>query len=126
MKRYERYYIYLAKLFGYDRDFPTHPISHKKLFCDGYMDLVIEYLPDNHISLCHYGEQHGDAMRDPEVVFRLDREHKTAQPMYFRNDYLGIEQEVPEGYRSKSLDSFCDTWFKNIHNQGFANILLAA
>ncbi|MFO0776513.1 MAG: hypothetical protein U0223_02775, partial [Nitrospira sp.] len=40
----------------------------------GYMPLSIEEIGssgDGHrlVSLCHYGEQNGDLMRDPDIVF---------------------------------------------------------
>jgi hypothetical protein len=44
-----------------------------------YMALVIEATDESGpcglpaISVCHYGEQNGDAMRDPERVSRLER-----------------------------------------------------
>ena len=51
------------------------------------------------ISLCHYGEQNGDLMRDPDMVFQiLDLgDGSIAEPISFRNDYMGLYQEV---YRS--------------------------
>jgi hypothetical protein len=42
-----------------------------------YMELVIEAMDESGpcglpaISVCHYGEQNGDAMRDPEMYFEL-------------------------------------------------------
>jgi len=34
-----------------------------------YMSLSIEIIEKTVISLCHYGEQNGDLMRDPEMIF---------------------------------------------------------
>ncbi len=38
------------------------------------------------IALCHYGEQNGDLMRDPEIVFELmtDVEPSMAEPLSFQ------------------------------------------
>ncbi len=65
-----------------------------------YMTLTVEnigpgprHLPA--LSLCHYGEQNGDAMRDPEMCFEMELEDgrlKEIHPFYYRNDYAGIEQ----------------------------------
>lgn len=47
------------------------------------------------LSICHYGEQNGDAMRDPEMCFEMeieDGEVKAIHPYSYRNDYAGIEQ----------------------------------
>ena len=53
------------------------------------IDLTEKY---NHISLAHYGQQNGDAMRDPEMIFALHKESQQFIPYYYRNDYMGIEQ----------------------------------
>jgi hypothetical protein len=42
------------------------------------------------LSLCHYGEQNGDAMRDPEMCFEMEVEDgrfKEIHAYYYRNDY---------------------------------------
>lgn len=38
----------------------------------------------NHISLAHYGQQNGDAMRDPEMLFALHKESQQFVPYYYR------------------------------------------
>ena len=45
-------------------------------------------------SLAHYGQQNGDAMRDPEMLFALHNETRQFIPYYYRNDYCGIEQNL--------------------------------
>jgi hypothetical protein len=87
-----------------------------------FMLLVIESLgdpgPNGHraLSIAHYGEQNGDAMRDPG-------------PYYFRNDYAGVErwnrQQEADGSmtcqprETRDLESFMEMWDANIRNQGF-------
>lgn len=46
------------------------------------------------ISVAHYGEQNGDLMRDPEMIFEAEGsgEQMNLVPYYRRNDYAGIEQ----------------------------------
>lgn len=79
------------------------------------------------ISVAHYGEQNGDAMRDPDVVFV-----RTADGRYFpdsyRNDYMGIHNlaftygdagEV-KGVRprlQRDIAVFCGGWLRNIKQQ---------
>lgn len=97
-----------------------------------YMRLVIEYIGEGprglpHISVAHYGEQNGDAMRDPEMCFEVSDD--IWGPTYFRNDYMGIEQEaVFTGEDGQTylrprlisdLKSFYRTWSKNLKEQGF-------
>jgi len=91
-----------------------------------------DYKGDQLVSLCHYGEQNGDAMRDPDIVYEI-QSHESgdlALPTSFRNDYAGLNQEVfdygadgkPTGVRAKlqkELIAFSATWFKNLNEQGF-------
>jgi hypothetical protein len=86
------------------------------------------------ISICHYGEQNGDLMRDPEMVFEFHTwtDTRFAEPLSFRNDYMGINHDV---YRysdagkkthvntklKAELKAFARTWFSNLKQQGFLN-----
>ena len=104
---------------------------------DGYMPLSIEAIGTSAdgnrlISICHYGEQNGDLMRDPEMVFELFTHGETsaAEPLSFQNDYVGVFQEVyrydESGKKTHvktrlkaELKSFARTWFTNLKDQGF-------
>jgi hypothetical protein len=54
-----------------------HPGHYLKIDNPPYMELVIEAMDESGpmglpaISVCHYGEQNGDLMRDPEMCFEL-------------------------------------------------------
>jgi len=103
----------------------------------GYMPLSVEEIGssgDGHrlVSLCHYGEQNGDLMRDPDIVFLFHNvpDGAAAEPVSFRNDYLGIVQEVyrydETGRRThvvpslkQELKEFAESWFANLKDQGF-------
>mgnify|MGYP001600274255 CR=1 FL=1 len=103
----------------------------------GYMPLSVEDIgPSGEgmrlVSLCHYGEQNGDMMRDPDIVFMFhDHSGESfAEPVSFRNDYMAICQEVynydDSGKRThvkpslkRELKAFSRTWFKNLRDQGF-------
>ncbi|OGV48884.1 MAG: hypothetical protein A2017_00360 [Lentisphaerae bacterium GWF2_44_16] len=106
--------------------------SHFKLSRNKtYMALSIENIGHYHgyadaISLTHYGEQNGDLMRDPEMIFVL--ENGVYCPVYFRNDYAGVEQDVfvydeagkIRGIKLKlqsELAFFANTWMGNIKDQ---------
>ena len=113
------------------------PNTAIRITSDGYMPLSIEdigHSPDGfrQISLCHYGEQNGDLMRDPEMVFELftHGELSAAEPLSFQNDYMGLFQEVyrydEAGKKTHvntrlraELKSFARTWFSNMREQGF-------
>lgn len=84
------------------------------------------------VALMHWGIQEGDLMRDPEIVyvFAVQGGESTAEPIAFRNDYIGVHQEVysydESGHRTQERPelkkysiNFSPTCFKNLHEQGF-------
>jgi len=103
----------------------------------GYMPLSVEEIGVSQdgrrlVSLCHYGEQNGDLMRDPDIVFLFHNspDGVAAEPVSFRNDYLGIVQVVyrydETGRRThvvpslkQELKEFAESWFANLKDQGF-------
>ena len=129
MKTYQYFAKVLAVLLGNE--------TAVRLTVNGYMPLSIESIGTSAdgnrlISLCHYGEQNGDLMRDPEMVFELftHGEASTAEPLSFQNDYMGLFQEVyrydDSGKKThvnsrlkQELKSFARTWFQNLKDQGF-------
>jgi len=129
MKIYQSFASLLTRLLADDQAV--------KLTVDGYMPLSIEIIsiPDNGpqlVAIAHTGVQNGDLMRDPEMVFQFHDHGDThyAEPISFRNDYMGMMQEV---YRyddsgkathvdprlKRELKAFARTWFKNLRDQGF-------
>ena len=127
MNTYQSFATILAQLLGTD--------TAVRIRVDGYMPLSIEAIGTSAdgnrlISLCHYGEQNGDLMRDPEMVFEVHATTAAAEPLSFQNDYMGVFQEV---YRydvagqkthvntrlKAELKSFARTWFTNLKEQGF-------
>ena len=125
------------------REFATHlnqlldGQSAVRITVSGFMPLSVEEIGvdgEGHrlVSLCHYGEQNGDLMRDPDLVFMFqDAPHGTiAEPVSFRNDYVGLDQEVyrydESGKRThldtklkQDLKEFAQSWFVNLNEQGF-------
>lgn len=98
--------------------------------CEGvFMPIVVEKLGENKhgtiYSLTHYGEQNGDAMKDPDMTF-LVRPYGI-MPMSFQQDYIPIYQvsaEVGEDgylrYKPKLLNehvTFANMWLRNIKAQ---------
>ena len=92
-----------------------------------YMPVHIEIIEKtdkyNHISLAHYGQQNGDAMRDPEMLFALHKETQQFIPYYYRNDYCGIEQNSVKWsedgiFLNRRLQAehttFANQWLRNI------------
>ncbi len=103
----------------------------------GYLPLSVEEIGtsrDGHrlVSLCQYGEQNGDLMRDCDLVFLVTdlSDGVAAEPVSFRNDYLGIVQDVyrydEAGKRThvvsslkQDLKEFARAWFVTLREQGF-------
>lgn len=108
-----------------------------RITVSGYMPLSVEEIGssgDGHrlVSLCHYGEQNGDVMRDPDIVFLFHNlpDGAAAEPVSFWNDYLGIVQDVyrydEAGRRThvvsslkQDLKEFARAWFVTLREQGF-------
>lgn len=129
MNSYQEFAKYLDQLLG-----GVHAV---RIAVSGYMPLLVEEIGSSGdgyrlVSLCHYGEQNGDLMRDPDIVFLFHNgpDGPAAEPVSFRNDYLGIVQEVyrydEAGRRThvlptlkQDLTEFAESWFANLKDQGF-------
>ena len=129
MNTYQHFASVLTQLLGNE--------TAVRLTVKGYMPLSVEHIGQSAegnslIAICHYGEQQGDLMRDPEMVFEMHRSAAPdmAEPLSFRNDYLGLMQEVyrydDSGKKThvnarlkQELTSFARIWFKNLKDQGF-------
>ena len=129
MNTYQYFATVLTALLGAD--------MAVRLTVSGFMPLSVEDIGqsadgDRLISICHYGEQHGDLMRDPDMVFEIHAwaDAPAAEPLSFRNDYMGLLQEVyrygDDGRKTHvntrlkaELTPFARTWFQNLKDQGF-------
>lgn len=104
----------------------------------GFMPVCIEIVltiseSEEHVSIAHYGQENGDLMRDPEIVFYHDRKEGKAYAMNYRNDYggmyfAGVEETsiLPDDsgrpwktnqIRQKKHTEFAELWLKNIKKQ---------
>lgn len=110
-----------------------HPGLYLKIDNPPYMQLVIEATDEPGpcglpaITVCHYGKQNGDAMRDPEMLFEVSG-WGLLTPYYWRNDYAGIEQWSRfiqgENYcfhteLYEQHQRFAKLWDRNLREQGF-------
>jgi hypothetical protein len=106
-----------------------------------FMRLVIEVIGGPYpngaygLSISHYSEQNGDAMRDPEITFLVvpSAEGTKWTPLTYENSYLGAYQVVAEASREglikvkqsqwmKELRSFAKQWDRNLKAQGFMEV----
>ncbi|HEU4637163.1 MAG TPA: hypothetical protein VFS41_13345 [Edaphobacter sp.] len=111
------------------------PSLYLKIENPPYMPLVIEAVDESGplglpaISVCHYGEQNGDAMRDPEMCFEIGFAGGAHLiPFTWRNDYAGVEQvsrAIIHGQYVALLplqqqhEKFAQMWDRNLRSQGF-------
>ena len=65
-----------------------------KLKSDGFEDLVLEDIGGGEYSIAHYYTQNGDAMRDPEITFTIDKQNLTIHPTSFLQDDIGLFYET--------------------------------
>jgi hypothetical protein len=106
-----------------------------------YMRLVIEVIGGPYqngayeLSVAHYGEQNGDAMRDPEMTFLVvpSEQGTTWTPLTFENSYMGAWQvaatvtsegrlTVRNSRLQRELRVFANQWDRNIAEQGFGKV----
>jgi hypothetical protein len=105
------------------------------------MRLVIEVIVGPYpngayeVSVAHYSEQNGDAMRDPEITFLVqpnDPGHAWS-PLTFENSYLGAYQvvavvnaegllQVRQPRQMQELREFANQWDLNLKEQGFVEV----
>ena len=103
-----------------------------------FMRLVIEVIGGPYpngayeVSVAHYAEQNGDAMRDPEITFLVvpAEQGTTWTPLTFENSYLSCYQVVAsvssaglieprEPALMRDLRDFVTQWDHNLKQQGF-------
>lgn len=102
-----------------------------------FLPLVVETLGSSMVSIAHYGEMNGDAMRDPDIEFWVARDESGKpskfHPISYRNDYLGVMQEVVVDWKNgkpatfkpalqNSIMGFVRVWANNFYNQGWTTV----
>lgn len=90
-----------------------------KLKAEGFMDLTVETWPAAskakswNVSMCHYGEQNGDLMKDPDILFQTDLDGSILYREY-QNDYANYYSEN----HKEAKDFMENTWIPNLLAQG--------
>lgn len=136
MQKAIRHILYLN---GMAEAFDTADDFHLRLKNDPWLALVIERHGDE-VSITHYVEHNGDQLRDPEMVFSLQRwaalsggffkgwVPKSTEPGGFGRVYkTGEKQHIGDEppkllyypRRMKEARHFATLWAKNLRAQGF-------
>lgn len=95
-----------------------------------YMDLNVDRLSGNVISMAHNYIQNGDVMADPDMTIEIYPDQRRAEALTFQNDGVGVWQAVynydDQGRKvavrprlKKELNSFLVQWLRNLKAQGF-------
>ena len=106
-----------------------------------FMRLVIEVIGGPYpngayeVSVAHYSEQNGDAMRDPEITFLVvpAEQGTTWTPITFENSYMGTYQvvavvnadgalQVRQPRQMQELREFANNLDINLKQQGFGEV----
>jgi hypothetical protein len=110
---------------GLDKAFNTATEFHLKVENPPFTPLVIER-QGNIISVAHYGELNGDAIRDPELEFLFP----TWEPLSITQDPVGRYEEVSPVVNGQAMNNprllrelrlFANLWARNLMAQGFGN-----
>lgn len=93
--------------------------EYMRFASEGMMDLHVDKLPNNMLSVAHNGKLNGDVMADPDVEVAIFPQIKCAEAFTFQNDYLGIYQQVyddgkPNVKLRNELNIFLHDWLTNI------------
>jgi hypothetical protein len=115
----------ILKKAGLESAFDKSGEFHLKVENKSYMELVIER-HGQRVSVAHYFQQNGDAMRDPEIEFIL----ATWLPVWIQQDPVGIftvaisfsDDGKPRIHKTMLADltRFAAKWARNIKAQKFA------
>jgi hypothetical protein len=84
-----------------------------------FNDLTVEKVREDRISIAHYAEMNGDALRDPEAVFRLADDDDLVVVEFRQETGLSTNVEYDEeGIENAEIHSFLRRWANNLHDQG--------
>jgi hypothetical protein len=106
----------IIECLGYESVDEMEVEDHHTISVEGYMDLVIEKIREDRLSVAHYYTQNGDLMSDPEIVFDVSRGRWTAV-RYTQHPFL--HEYDPTGL--PDVEAFSSTWSSNLRNQGFVD-----
>ena len=88
-----------------------------------YMPFYFEMIGPETWAMAHWGTMNGDMMVDPEVVLKFNSDDNQWTPLNFRNDYMGVNQELTTSKRITDVEQFLrSTWLPNLEQQGFVDI----
>ena len=107
------------QIYSWGYDVFNNKKDYIKLEAVGFDDLVLEKIGRNEYSLAHYSILNGDAMRSPEITFKIVK--KSLEPTSYLDDYLGDYKDYEELKENPNLilelKDFFNSWLTNIESQ---------
>ena len=92
--------------------------NYLKIENPGYMDLVLEKINRDKITISHYYKQQWDLIPDPDVMIDIEKQEPVEYQDPFGYVYCDTKKKKIE------VDNFLNNiWAKNTKNQGFAKRL---
>ena len=123
---YERNYVKLEGILGGNLKEVFEKYGYLKLKANGYMDLSVDVLSDNTLSLAHNYELNGDIVPDPDMEIEVNFDLRTVEALTMQNifGYVEVYTYTDDGKkkgiypeRKKELNEFLSLWLKNLKEQ---------
>ena len=112
------------KIFNFGKDVLNGKEDYLELEANGFDNLVLEKIDKDEYSLAHYSILNGDAMRSPEITFKVENE--SIEITSYLDDYVGDYKSYEELKQNFNLElelkDFFNNWLENIVNIEFQSI----
>lgn len=116
---YEEIYKRIDELVGGIENIQNELVLTSK----GFMDLHVEKLTEDTISLTHYYKVNEDLVPDPDMEVIIHSKQKIAEALSYQDAYRYDRVYYPDNKvdlkAKRSLNSFLLQWLKNLKAQGF-------
>ncbi|NHN34812.1 DUF1249 domain-containing protein [Paenibacillus agricola] len=123
---YEDNFKLMDQLLGRElHNFASGEKTYIKLHAPGYMDLIVEFIGINTLSMTHYFSMNGDLVQDPEMVILVDLNLSMVEALSFQNMYVyqevyeNLERTLVYTQRKAAQNMFLTEWLKNLRDQGY-------
>jgi uncharacterized protein YqiB (DUF1249 family) len=124
---YGKNFLKLETILGGNLQEVFEKYGYLKLKAPGFMDLNVDVLSKNRVSLAHNYIQNGDVMADPDMEIEVNFDMQTTEALTYQDNYgyqevylFNEKGEKVSFYpkTKKDLNIFLSQWLKNIKNQG--------
>lgn len=123
---YEKNFERLEQILGGNLKEVLENAHYLKLKAEGFMDLSVDILGKNKISIAHNFEMFGDIVPDPDMELEIDFDTKTVEALTYQNQFIYSEVYTYDENgnkkgvytkRKKELNDFLSLWTKNLIEQ---------